>query len=213
MTKEAERRKEWDPATNTLETELGNGWMVIETFQMQGGRRVVSQLTICPAPPPALAGTARKGRRKGETAPTPVPPGGITARLLREVKVGKYAEVIADYRNWVRQQFGVSALRRLDKHAGRPSRTRRKQPMNRRASDRFYAELARDYTLLWQQRVRSPTAELARLRGVPVVKVRSHIHLARVNGFLTDTSRGKAGGELTKKAINELSRLPVREDA
>jgi hypothetical protein len=203
MKKAQPPRKAWDPQRNLLETELGNGWMVMEKFEMQDGRRVVAQLTICPAPLPAVAGTVRKGRRKGDRPEdAPVPAGGITARLLRTVKVGKAAEpVIADYRHAIRKWFGADALKRLDAHTGQPSRRRRRrEPRSRRATDRSYAELARDYAWLWQHGERAPTAALAAMRGVPIEKMRSHIHLARANGFLTETSRGRAGGEVTAKA-------------
>ncbi|MCX6544423.1 MAG: hypothetical protein NTV05_08410 [Acidobacteria bacterium] len=207
MKKTREPRKQFFPDLNLLETELGNGWMVVEHFDLQDDRRVVDELKIYPAPLPPVAGV-QMARHPGERPKdAPVPVGGITARLLRLVKVGKYAEpVIADYRRWCARHFGKDALRRLDEHIGRPSpRRRRKRPRNHRATDAFYAELARDYALLWK-RVHAPTAELAVMRDVPLEQMRSHIHLARKNGFLTKTMRGKAGGELTPKASAELSR-------
>jgi hypothetical protein len=42
----------------------------------------------------------------------------------------------------------------------------------------------------------------------PLAKIRSQVHLARVNGFLTETRCGKAGGELTEKARKILSLRP-----
>jgi hypothetical protein len=206
-------RREWDPQRNILETPLGNGWMVQEWFEVQDGRRIVAMLTICPAPP---SGRVRAGRRLGERPPdAPVPAGGITARLLRLVHVGgSTAEpVIADYRRWIKQQFGADALARLDARRGRPARHRKKAVRNRRARDRFYAELARDYVALHDSGHRSPTATLAAMRDVTIEKMRSHIHLARANGLLSDTVRGKRGGTLTRKALDALAReeAPVKE--
>ena len=173
-------------------------------LELQDGRRVVAELRICAAPPPPVAGTTRAGRHKGER-PTnaPVPAGGITARLLRTVKLGASAEpVIADYRRWIKRNFGADALQRLDAHTGRPARRRRKKrPRTRRAVDGFYAELARDYVELSKRGVRAPTATLAKLRGERIEKIRSHIHLARKNGLLTETKPGKAGGVLTPLAL------------
>jgi hypothetical protein len=196
-------RQAWDPARNILETDLGNGWMTIETFVPQGGRRVVASLTVCPAPP---SGPVRPKRVIGEPpVDAVVPPSGITARLLRRVRVGQSAAfVVADYRRWVRAQFGTDALKRLDAHAGRPVQ-RRKSRRVRRASDAFYAQLSADYVALLEQSVKAPTAELATLRGVPIEQMRSHIHLCRRGGFLTDTVRGKSGGSLTPKAHRVLA--------
>jgi hypothetical protein len=197
-------RQEWDPKEGVLETELGNGWMAATWLELQDGRRVVAQLTICPAPGSAKAGTTRDGRHKGERPPdAPVPAGGITARLLRTVKLGASAEpVIADYRRWIKKSFGADALQRLDAHTGRPARRRRKKrPRTRRAVDGFYAELAHQYVQLLEHGERAPTTTLARIRGERIEKVRSHIHLARKNGFLTETKPGKAGGVLTPLAL------------
>jgi len=197
-------RQEWDPKEGVLETELGNGWMAATWLELQDGRRVVAQLTICPAPRSAKAGTTRQGRHPGERpADAPVPAGGITARLLRTVKLGASAEpVIADYRRWIKKSFGADALQRLDAHTGRPARRRRKKrPRTRRAVDGFYAELAHQYVQLLEHGERAPTTTLARIRGERIEKVRSHIHLARKNGFLTETKPGKAGGVLTPLAL------------
>ena len=47
----------------------------------------------------------------------------------------------------------------------------------------------------------APTTTLARIRNERIEKVRSHIHLARKNGLLTETKPGKAGGALTSLAL------------
>jgi hypothetical protein len=110
--------------------------------------------------------------------------------------------VIADYRRWIKKSFGADALQRLDAHTGRPARRRRKKrPRTRRAVDGFYAELAHQYVQLLEHGERAPTTTLARIRGERIEKVRSHIHLARKNGFLTETKPGKAGGVLTPLAL------------
>ena len=201
------------PATEALlETELGNGWMVVEWIEIQSGRRVVAEVTICPAPPPLQAGAYRARMYGDRPEDGPVPPGGITARLLRTVKVGKYPDRLLDnYRRWVKKEFGVAALKRLDEHVGRPSRRRRRRPRTRRASDLYYAKLAGDYAMLWQRGIRTPTMELSKLRGLPLEKMRSHIHLARANGLLPETTRGKAGGVLTPKARQILDAVDADE--
>jgi len=205
-------QQEWDPEEGVLETELGNGWMVATWLEMQDGRRVVAELRICPVPLPPVTGTTRKGRHPGERpVDAPVPAGGITARLLRTVRLGASAEpVTADYRRWIKRNFGADALERLDAHTGRPAqKPRKKRPRTRRAGDGFYARLARDYVELSKRGVRAPTTTLAKLRGERIEKVRSHIHLARKNGFLTETKQGKAGGALTPVALAVLEKVTL----
>lgn len=205
-------RREYRPEKNLLETELGNGWMVIEHFEMQEGRRIVGQLTICPAPPPMSDAdgrpVARDGRNPGERpSDGTVPHGGITARLLRTIRVGKHVEdVIEDYRTWIGRAFGEETLQRFDKQVPRVARTRsRRRPKTNRTTDTFYAELARDYVQALKDFGKRPTSALARLRRESLSKVRSQIHLARVNGFLSDTTRGAPGGQLTDRAEKVLA--------
>ena len=66
----------------------------------------------------------------------------------------------------------------------------------------YSAALKRDYVTLLRRGERAPTITLALLRGVSPERMRSHVNLARVNGFLTRSKkgRGQAGGELTEKA-------------
>ena len=179
------RQQRWGSEGEWQETDLGNGWTVGERLAVQGGRRMVVELRIVP--------TFRT-----------VPAGGITARLLRQVKVGHFAE---DLRRTVAKHFGAGAADRLFEQVGWSSGKRpRRRPRRRRVDDRYYAELARDYVRFWQQGDRKPTATLARLRGVRPELMRSHIHLARVNGFLSEVKRGTAGGALTPRAERELSK-------
>jgi hypothetical protein len=176
----------WETDASAQETDLSDGWTVREEFAVQDGRRIVTSLTIRPT----VAGT--------------VPAGGVTARLLRVVKVGQFA---AGLRQMLAKFYGVDAADRIFDGIGWASRPRRrKRPARLRADDRFYAELARDYVTWCQVGERKPTAALAAARGVPPEVMRSHIHLARKNGFLTDTGRGKAGGALTEKAHRALAR-------
>jgi hypothetical protein len=184
------REQRWDTDGEWQETDLDSGWTVRERMAMQGGRRVVSELSIVPT-----SGT--------------VPAGGITARLLRRVKVGQFARCLQET---ITQYFGADAADRLFDGFGWSSRKRpRRRPQHRRVDDRYYAELARDYVTLWQQGDRKPTNTLARLRDGRPEQIRSHIHLARANGFLSGTKRGTAGGLLTRKAERELAKKETGE--
>lgn len=209
---DGEPRKAWDAEANVLEVELGNGWMVQEHYGIKDGRRVIAWLRICPAPPGD--GVPRKKRRNLGELPemgdvsadgtglcdyARVPDGGVTKRLLRTVPVGgAFDDVVGDFRQWIQQTFGPDALQRIEA-APVPLRKRRKKPERLRADDLFYALLARDYADACIHS-RRPTQTLAQARNVPPEKMRSWINLARRNGFLTDTQRGKSGGELTPRA-------------
>ncbi len=198
-----------------LETELGNGWMMVEVCEIHEGRRVIAELRICPAPPELPEPSTRAGRMRGERSPEDtVPAGGITARLLRHpaVKVGKFAEpVIEDHRRWVQKWFGLEALKRLDESTVHPSKQRKakKKPRASHAKEKFYAKLAQDYVAFLKRGVKAPTSQLAMMRGVDIKTIRSQINLARRYGFLTKTSRGKAGGELTELAGRHVPQTPI----
>lgn len=198
-----------DAEPRLIETVLENGWMVVQHLEMQNGRRVVAELRICPAPPDSIV---RDGRNPGER-PTDgiVPPGGIKVRVLREIEreVGKHETFLHDYRAWIATRFGADALARYDHHNAHPGRTRgRAAPKGKRASDRYYAELAQAYVQIIRQGIKKPVDQLAILRGETAQRIRDHVHLARANGFLTQTTRGKVGGELTPKA-KRLLNLPA----
>src|SRR4051794_25613385 len=165
------------------ETECGGGWTVREEFVLEGGRYVVSSLLIRPTL-------------------NSVPPGGVTARFLRKVKVGQFASGL---RQAFTEHFGKPVAAHVFEQLGWPPRTRRR-PRRSRAPDRYYADLAFAYVQLRAQGNRSPIQTLARRHRVPPKLMRSHIHLARANGFLSDTKRGAAGGTLTQKAQQELTK-------
>jgi hypothetical protein len=87
----------------------------------------------------------------------------------------------------------------------------KRRPRWARNGDRFYAELASDYVNVWTGKIPTPegrdkpTEALAKLRGVRLQLLRSQIHLARKNGFLSEGRQGKPGGELTQKAKRALA--------
>ena len=183
-------QQRWDADGEWQETDLDTGWTVREQMTLQAGRRVVSTLEI--------VSTSRT-----------VPAGGVTARLLRRIKVGQLARGLQQR---IATYFGAATADRVFEHLQWTSGKRsRRRPRRRRTDDRYYAELARDYVTLWQAGDRTPAQTLARLRAVRPEHLRSHIHLARANGFLSDTTRGSAGGSLTRKAERELSKKDAGE--
>jgi hypothetical protein len=166
------------------ETDYESGWTVREEWSVQHGRHVVTTLTIRPAT-------------------KQVPAGGINSRLLRGVQVGRFGEMLRQ----MALKFPIAMAGVLAWF--KPPKRRRRWARN---GDRFYAELARDYVNVWTGRIPTaegrdkPTEALAKLRGVQLKLLRSQIHLARKNEFLSDGKQGKAGGTLTKRAETVLSR-------
>lgn len=184
----ASGNQRWDSDARWQETDRPDGWTVREEFVVaEDGRRLVGALTIRPSAAP--------------------PAGGITARVLRRIKVGQFAD---GFRVTLAQSYGAETAARLIHGIGWAARPRRrKRPARLRATDRYYAELARDYVTWLSTGEKKPTAALAAARGVPAATVRSHLHLARKNGFLDDVGQGKAGGALTEKARRALAQKDI----
>src|SRR5947209_5376410 len=111
-------QQRWDTDALWQETDLTDGWTIRETFAAQGGRRVVSTLTIRPT----LA-----------TAPA----GGISARLLRRIKVGQFAGGL--HRRLVKYFGAHTADDVFDEFHWKSRQGRRRHPPHRRATDRYYA--------------------------------------------------------------------------
>jgi hypothetical protein len=176
-------RQEWDAEGQSQMTELKNGWAVREEFAIQRGCRIVKSLTISPA---------------GDV----IPAGGISARLLRTVIVGQPAVALRQQLMLHHGRPAADAVFESMGWFGRPRK--RPRPRYARADDLYYAELARDYVQLLISEQRNPIATLAKQRGAPLVRIRSHIHLARARGLLSDGERGKAAGELTPDSLRIL---------
>jgi hypothetical protein len=146
-----------------------------------------------------------------------VPEGGISAELVRRVRIGEHRQVGREFSRWLREQVqstpptiaheeiapALASLHGrtltasvLDEPASAPKRGR--PPIR---SEEFYAKLARDYTERVAQGSPRPTADIARRRNLPQSKVRDMLHEARRLGLLSSTSRGRSGGGLTPKAV------------
>ena len=193
------------------ETDLADGWTLVEIFELQDGKPVVAELKIFPRPPKAKAGTTRKARNYGHRSPEGngdvTPDGGITASLLREVRLGMKhaAPILEDYREWLTNNKYVDLsedVERFDKQIGRPSHA--KTGERRREADQYYAKISVQYERLCAEGSRSPVKSMAEEHGVKLGRMRSHIHRARRNGFLTDAVQGKKGGAATEKALTIL---------
>jgi hypothetical protein len=173
---------------------------------------VVGEIRIFPSEP-----KREPGRWSAEVhgVEANVPSGGITARLLRNVRFGVAEAKIRELMLWLEDKFAgmdndpdiLEQTSFLPAHSVRRStRGRKPQP------DLFYAQLAYDYCDISD--FGRPIADLAEQRGLPINTVRDRIHYCRTHDFLTTLGRGKRGGELTPKAqaLLQQSKKPDEND-
>jgi hypothetical protein len=118
-----------------------------------------------------------------------VEPVEVTARLLRSMPIGAIHEAVNAHL------------------AGRGEvKGRLPDPTKRGArDDAYYAGWAAHYVRL-AGASSAPVSELAEKFGVTRDRVRNVLHLARQRGLLTRGTHGRAGGELTDKALAALER-------
>lgn len=126
----------------------------------------------------------------------PAPPDGLTARLLRRLKIG--ALEAAARRKMAEEQRIVTALPpSWAKEAGR-------RPGRGGRDDLHYARIAAAYVTTHQAGSKRPVADVARLLHASPKTVSNALYKARERGLLTGGARGKAGGQLTSKAASVL---------
>jgi len=195
-----------------LETDLAGGWTLVEVFEMQDDKPIVAEMKIFPKQPEAETGKTRSVRSFGHRSPNkwPVggssgdvtPKGGITVSLLREVRLGMThaAPILEDYREWLtdNKYVDLSSMAESLPESGKPSRAAKGEA--RRQTDEYYSRIAVDYERFCAEGNRAPVKTMAEEREVDIGKMRSHVHRARRNGFLSDVVQGQTGGTATEKA-------------
>lgn len=177
-------------------------WAIAGRFATDAeGRRVLCELRVMPAEGAELP--------TGGSAADP-PAGGLTARDLRRLKIGKLARGLE--RHLDATEYRPEAPTRRETLYAPPevvellgSRKRRPTRPGRRGHPlEFYAEAARAYVESLGSR--QPVVEAARALGEawgcepPSIRyVRGLLDSARRRGLLTRPQPGRAGGELTEK--------------
>jgi hypothetical protein len=121
----------------------------------------------------------------------PVPPAGITTRMLRQIHTG---DLLAGLRVASRQAVALAGVPDLavSHRAGR-----------RGKDDLYYARWAAEYADALT-RSGNPVAELAARNHLSASQVRNLVYACRKRGMLTAAPPGRAGGELTARAIELL---------
>jgi hypothetical protein len=190
-----------DAATGRVSCELpidgAQGWYVSAVFVRQGDQLVMAELKVFPGP--SEAQPRRTRRKPGEWSGRPealraLPEGGVTARLLRCIRLTDLHELVAA----ALPDDGDLNLQPL------PFRNQGAWPGNTGRSDRYYAEWAFAYAKKLAEGSRSPIKDLAAEHGRSPGQVRDLIHDARVRGMLSKERQGRAAGSLTAKAIEVL---------
>jgi hypothetical protein len=181
-----------------LPIEGSGGWYVSAVFLQEGEQLVMAELKVFPGPAARHEGR-RTGRRKpGEwsgrhDALDDVPDGGVSARLLRCIRLTDLQQLVAS---------SLSDGPGLDGQS--PGRARVGRPGSAGRPDRQYAEWAFRYAKKLAEGSRSPIKDLAAEHGRSPGQVRDLIHDARVRGLLSKERQGRAAGSLTPKAIRLL---------
>jgi hypothetical protein len=121
------------------------------------------------------------------------PPGGITTRMLRQVRTGA---IIASCRAAAR------AIGAIVPDAA-PDLSVSERVGRRGRDDRFYARWAAEYADALT-RSPNPVAEMAARHHLSASQVRNLVHACRKKDMLTAAPPGRAGGELTARAIELL---------
>ena len=201
------------PAKNCwIEADLSGGWRVAYRLAAQNGRPIVSEVRVYPAEGGAQAG-GWSGEELGMEATT-VPSGGLTATLLREVRLGahllegkralEWAKTKTRARDrdvslvtvWLRR-LGLKSLRPPEKKPG-PGRLGRPH--------HEVAQVARDYARAVSRDSRHPIQDVhATHDHLSLDQLRDVVRRARQLRYLTPSAgRGRMGGVLTKAGRDAL---------
>ncbi|MDP8975154.1 MAG: hypothetical protein M3N28_02075 [Actinomycetota bacterium] len=175
-----------------------DGWYVSAIFLEEEGQLVMAELKVFPGPGSRSDGRRGARRKPGDwsgrqDALREVPDGGVSARLLRCIRLTDL------------QQLVMSELPATSGASGQPTRSARVgRPGSAGRPDRQYAEWAFRYAKKLAEGSRSPIKDLAAEHGRSPGQVRDLIHDARVRGLLSKERQGRAAGSLTPKAIQLL---------
>jgi hypothetical protein len=145
--------------------------------------------------PPARLGEVRFSRTTGGTkshVEGPPPPGGLSYRLLRRLRVGALEAAAR------RQMTEVPKVAAALPKTWAVDAARR--PGSRGRDDVHYAEVAAAYVAAFKAGSDRPVVDVAESLFVAPKTVSNKLFRARERGLLTSPPRGRAGGELTDKA-------------
>lgn len=165
---------------------LGKSWRATYLMKMQRGVPVIAQLLIEP---------------QGST----VPPGGLSARLLRTLKFTLPRKELKALRE-LRRKY--PPIEYEGKFLSNPLlETEAKAPHTEHKGGRpdlFYARIAQQYCKLLESGAKNPALTLAKERNEAPGNVRYMLWRARKRGLLDPVTKGRAGGDLTTECLELL---------
>ena len=193
-----------------VEFPLDEQWIAACRMFAQDGQPVVGELRIFPSETSRpVCGGRWSAEILGDMAK--VPPGGLTARLLRKVRIGGHVQHFTKslkdsifgwerikWQRWppVRAGF-VPPVDRNIRRLGRKGKP-----------DLFYAKIAKVYVSWLQSGSRKPVEKIAEARNLDSKRVRAMIHQARKRNLLTLGRQGRPGGSLTDRCREVLGKSP-----
>lgn len=199
-----QRREIW------VETPVERGWVAAYRIVLRERQPLVAEVRVFPDEPGHDAG------RWSEEADT-VSPGGVPGRALPKLRLRDamilFPQVIERWNRASGGRLGTQVLGRFAT-SGSPEAVPRR-PGRAGRPDRYYAIWANAYVDRLREGSATPVKDLT--TAPPVVlgvgageaseaTIRDTLTEARERGLLTSSPRGKAGGELTPKALRLLRR-------
>lgn len=186
-----------------VEAPLEKEWIAAYRLVVQGGQPVVAEIRVFPREPETNIGPGHwSADVLGSEASAP--PGGISARLLRKLKVGVHNRFAVEQVRLFTKLFGADIFFDLATIPAPPNRKKKGQRGRRPLDKIVYARLARDYATAARTHSK-PIVVVAEKHGLPTSVVRDRVHIARDrHKFLTTTKQGRKGGVLTPAALEIL---------
>lgn len=188
--------------------QLGRGWIYEQRLTRQDGAWVVAELRVFPESSQERSSMWDKDQVTVSNVSAELPRGGLTARLLREVRFGRgphssLVELDTAFMNYVTARQQRIAAEQRERRANERLLSTAAPVAARMKRDIALAETAKLYVEARRRGSRHPNLEVARVLKMKPEQVRDAIHRARTRGLLTSDGlkrQGAAKGELTKKA-------------
>jgi hypothetical protein len=191
-----------------LDVTLNTDWKATYRLFLEKGRVVVGELRVFPRARPLRVTPGAHGVPEVLTQqPSPVPLGGLSTRLLRQVRLGHAIHSVAQIVEYVGRthpealerdgyfgRAGLNAASAVPVRRPKPGRGRPALPTE------SYASLAAAYAAAVARGSRRPVYEIAKELSEPVARIRSRVQKARQLGLLDRGVQGNAGGKLTPAA-------------
>lgn len=179
--------------------DLGQGWVAAYRLIEQGGHPVIAEMHVYARA--AMPREPQLSPRRSPKVDRELPVGGIRSSVLRRASV---ATILKRTRKELRESadqtvrgvpIGEKIFDRLEEQPPKPTGRRRQDPQ-------FYAEVAELYATAIAEGERKPIVAVTRhleSQGKPYAEsyIRSAVQEARRRSFLTPSTKGRAGGELT----------------